>query len=114
MKERTSEWVHSVEHCGNESIDHGEHVEDEPIDCSNSEIYHDTQTDPLLTEFSSIKSPPDITTDTMENRNCKERDPRGYFKQDNKTDSIWAQERPIEYGKEHTGDNERRIFLAYN
>ena len=34
----------------------------------------------------------------MENRNCKKEDTRGYFKQDNKTDSN-------EYGKEHTGDD---------
>ena len=33
----------------------------------------------------------------MENRNCKKEDTRGYFKQDNKTDSN-------KYGKEHTGD----------
>ena len=106
MKERTGEWIHSVEHCGNESIDYVEHVEDESIDCSDSEIYHDTQTDPLLTEFSSIKSPPDITTDTMKNRNCKEGDPCGYFKQDTNTGSIDAQERPTEHGEEHTGNNE--------
>ena len=42
----------------------------------------------------------------MANRHCKEEDTCGYFKQDNKIDSICAQERPIEYGKEHTGDNE--------
>ena len=42
----------------------------------------------------------------MANRNCKEEDTCGYFKQDNKIASICAQERPIEYGKEHTGDNE--------
>ena len=42
----------------------------------------------------------------MKNRNCKEGDPCGYFKQDTKTDSIDAQERPIEHGKEHTGVNE--------
>ena len=60
-------------------------------------------TGPLLTEFSRIKGLPEITTDTMENRNCKEGDTRGYFKQNNKTDSIWAQERPIKY--EHTGNN---------
>ena len=41
-EERTSEWIHSEENCRNESIDHGEHVEDEPIDCSDSKIYHDT------------------------------------------------------------------------
>ena len=85
MKERTSEWIQSVEHCGNKSIDHVEHVEDESIDCSGSEVYHDTQTDPLLTEFISIKSPPDITTDTMKNKHCKEGDHCGYFKKNTDT-----------------------------
>ena len=65
-----------------------------------------TQTGPLLTEFSSIKSPPDITTDTMKNRHCKKGNPCGYFKQDTNIDSIDAQERPTEHGEEHTGNNE--------
>ena len=32
--------------------------------------------------------------------------PCGYFKQDTNTDSIDAQQRPTEHGKEHTGNNE--------
>ena len=59
----------------------------------------DRRTERLVeTPSRSLKSSPIITMDAMENRNCKKGDTRGYFKQDNKTDTI-------DYGTEHTGDN---------
>ena len=105
IKERTREWVNFFEH---KSFDPVDHCEDEFIDYGDSEIYYDTQTNPLLpSEFSNITSPTDITAAKIINRNCRKEDPCGDLdKQEVNPDSKDARYRLTEHGEEYSGDSE--------